>query len=123
MSPLQQPYDGLFKVLQRKEQHYVVDICGRHDTISLDRLKPTYSEQPKAASEMTTTPQLDSNAPALQLRSRSSSTGSTIWTSHPLAPTPSRFRSLEDHWEGSDVVNILYQTYHFTCLSYLTSFL
>ena len=69
------------KVLQWKEKHYVVDICGLHDTISLDRLKPAYSEQPKAASELTTsvsTPQLDSNAPALQLRSPSSSTGSTI---------------------------------------------
>ena len=43
--PLQQPYDGPYKVLQREAKYYTVDINGRKDTVSLDRLKPAYFEQ------------------------------------------------------------------------------
>ena len=42
--PLQQPYNGPYKVLKREDKHFVVDINGRHDTVSLDRLKPAHSE-------------------------------------------------------------------------------
>ena len=44
--PLQQPYDGPCKVLQRNDKYYVVDINGSHDTVSLDHLKPAYLEPP-----------------------------------------------------------------------------
>ena len=47
--PLQQPYDGPYKVLQRAEKYFVVDINGRHDTVSLDRLKPAHSEESGSA--------------------------------------------------------------------------
>ena len=40
--PLQSPYDGPYKVLQRKEKYFVVDAKGKQDTISLDRLKPAH---------------------------------------------------------------------------------
>lgn len=43
--PLQQPYNGPYKVLKRDTKHFVVDINGRHDTVSLDRLKPAHSER------------------------------------------------------------------------------
>ena len=43
--PLQQPCDGPFKVVKRAAKYYTVDINGRHDTVSLDRLKPAFCEQ------------------------------------------------------------------------------
>ena len=42
--PLQPTYDGPFKVIDRKERHFVVELnANRQDTISIDRLKPAYS--------------------------------------------------------------------------------
>ena len=42
--PLQPPYDGPFKVVNRKEKFFVIDRGGRHDTVSVDRLKAAYIE-------------------------------------------------------------------------------
>ena len=41
-APLQAPYTGPHKVLRRKDKYYIVDVNGRHDKISLDRLKPAF---------------------------------------------------------------------------------
>ena len=43
-SSLQPPYDGPFKVLERRDKYFVIDIKGRKETVSLDRLKPAYME-------------------------------------------------------------------------------
>ncbi len=40
--PLQPPYDGPYPVLKRTDKHFTIDIRGRHDTVSLDRLKPAH---------------------------------------------------------------------------------
>ena len=41
---LQRPYEGPFKVLQRTAKYFVVDVNGRSDTVSIDRLKPAFME-------------------------------------------------------------------------------
>lgn len=40
--PLTPPYDGPFEVLSRTDKTCTIDINGRHDVITLDRVKPAY---------------------------------------------------------------------------------
>ena len=42
--PLQRPYDGPYKVQKHSEKHYTVDVNGRDEVISIDRLKPALQE-------------------------------------------------------------------------------
>ena len=47
--PLDQPYNGPYRVIQRSTKHYTIDCDGRPNVISLDRLKAAHMEQPPAA--------------------------------------------------------------------------
>ena len=38
--PLQPPYDGPFPVVSRHTKHFLLDIRGRQDKVSIDQLKP-----------------------------------------------------------------------------------
>ena len=42
--PLQAPYDGPYRVLERTDKFFTLDFGSRKDTVSLDRLKPAYLE-------------------------------------------------------------------------------
>ena len=44
--PLQQPYDGPYCVLNRFDRFYTIDLNGRTDSVSIDRLKPAYVNFP-----------------------------------------------------------------------------
>ena len=41
--PLQPPYTGPFRVLKRADKHFTVDVKGKSDQVSIDRLKPAYA--------------------------------------------------------------------------------
>ena len=40
--PLQSPYDGPYKILNRTDKHFTLQLQDRTDMVSLDRLKPAY---------------------------------------------------------------------------------
>ena len=40
--PLQPPYDGPYPMVKCTDKHFTVDINGRKDTVSIDRLKPAH---------------------------------------------------------------------------------
>lgn len=39
---LQSPYEGPFKVIKRLQKDFIVDLQGRHQVISMDRIKPAF---------------------------------------------------------------------------------
>lgn len=43
-TPLQPPYDGPYKVLSRTPKHYSIDVNGKTEIVSVDRLKAAYLE-------------------------------------------------------------------------------
>ena len=51
--PLQQPYNGPFKVLERTDKYFTLDLNGWKDKVSLDCLKPAYLEPDSESSLMT----------------------------------------------------------------------
>ena len=48
-SPLQSPYDGPFKVLSRTKKYFTVDVHGKQEIISIDRLKGAHLESDTVA--------------------------------------------------------------------------
>ena len=44
-APLQPPYDGPFGVVSRDGKFFTLNLDRRHDTVSIDRLKPAYIEE------------------------------------------------------------------------------
>ena len=43
-TPLQQPYMGPFRVIQHGEKYFKIDYGGKPESISVDRLKPAYTD-------------------------------------------------------------------------------
>lgn len=61
--PLQQPYNGPYQVLDRSAKYYTIDIKGRKDTVSIDRLKPACLDSHTLPSNLSTPSPLPSTNP------------------------------------------------------------
>ena len=42
--PLQPPYTGPYRVIDRKDKYFVLDVNGKHKTVSIDRLKVAHTD-------------------------------------------------------------------------------
>ncbi|XP_064455106.1 uncharacterized protein LOC135366368 [Ornithodoros turicata] len=50
---LQPPYSGPYTVLKHGPKHFTIDFNGRPDTVSIERLKPAFTEADVSASSFT----------------------------------------------------------------------
>ncbi|GFS61473.1 transposon Tf2-9 polyprotein [Trichonephila clavipes] len=83
--PLQQPYDGPFKVLQRKDKVFFLDINGKRVSVSIDRCKPAFFLK----TEDFQLPQTKNETPATVEPNATASTSATV-ESDPTASTPTQ---------------------------------
>jgi len=49
--PLAAPYSGPYRILSRSPKSYVIDVGGRHEAVSVDRLKPHSGPSPLVAAQ------------------------------------------------------------------------
>lgn len=64
--PLEAPYTGPYKVLERGKKTFKLALTNRHTTVSIDRLKPAYMTQEETASKL---PDDDSTTPLRKTKS------------------------------------------------------
>ena len=64
--PLDMPYKGPYRVVRRADKYFELELDGRHDTVSLDRLKPALidnSDDPQSDSAPPPAPSPDADPP------------------------------------------------------------
>ena len=62
--PLQQPYTGPYRVLRRTDKTFVIDKNGKHETVSVDRLKPAFLETTSMTPPEIVAPTSSTHSPA-----------------------------------------------------------
>ncbi len=71
-TPLQCTYDGPFRVLERATKYFTLDLKGKRDTVSVDRLKPAFLDDDWGVCGEPVTPPPTHTQPALRLPPSSS---------------------------------------------------
>ena len=101
---LDMPYKGPYRVLTRADKYFELDLDGRRDTVSLDRLKPAFIDTAYDNEEGTGTPtEHNTTVPETSIRSQRYQTrsGRTV-------RTPNRYATWPCHTLGGGIVaNIL----------------
>lgn len=72
---LQSPYDGPYRVISRTKKHFTIDISGRNEIVSVDRLKPAHLDI-----SLTTSPELLPVSPSTVVPSLPAPSPSTTTT-------------------------------------------
>ena len=97
-NPLQQLYDSSYKVLKRSNKYYTVELNGRQDTVSVDRLKPAHCDTSSTTTTEAHAPTPPSAPPFSTAITRS--TDNACRMTGTLASTPGRLHSLTSSLEG-----------------------
>ncbi|PIK40396.1 pol polyprotein [Apostichopus japonicus] len=87
--PLQPPYRGPYRVLKRNGKSYVLDLHDRHDSVSIDRLKVAYLEEPADSMQANDTPADASTSSESAASTHTSTAASQSSASLPRAVTRS----------------------------------
>ena len=45
--PLTQPYSGPFRIAEKRDNYFILNVNGRHDAVSIDRLKLAHGQAPQ----------------------------------------------------------------------------
>ena len=99
--PLHPPYRGPYRVISRADKFYTLDIDGKHDTVSLDRLKVAYLDTDKSPCLSLPTPSIPlpppppsspATAPASTMPS------DTDWNDTPSQPPRTTRSGRRVHW-------------------------
>jgi cleavage and polyadenylation specificity factor subunit 1 len=69
-APLKAPYDGPFQVLERNDKNFIIDINGKRTTVTIDRIKASFTEAP-ASSPATDQPISNQQGPPEKQTTRS----------------------------------------------------
>ena len=100
-SPLQAPYKGPFKVLERHSKYFKLDLGNREDTVSIDRLKPAFMDEPLRAapmvrdgarSDQTREPTSEAVIPHPMVSDTETETNPVVTASGRLVKLPRRYR-------------------------------
>ena len=98
--PLQPPYKGPYKVLDRSSHYFTVDVNGHTDTITLNRLKPAYTNNSLCLDTSTSSqsPTCTYTPPPPPLQPSSETTASSEHVFNDSRPTRTTRSGRRVHW-------------------------
>ena len=100
-SPLQAPYKGPFNVLERHSKYFKLDLGNIENTVSIDRLKPAFMDEPLRAapmvrdgarSDQTREPTSEAVIPHPMVSDTETETNPVVTASGRLIKLPTRYR-------------------------------